>query len=108
MSIGALAGIEPRDAGVASGLLNTTQQIGGAIGTAVATTIATTYAGHYAVSHSVGSLSPAALTHGFTITFYVLAGISLAGAMISALVLEPHEKLQAQVTELVPALEEAA
>jgi EmrB/QacA subfamily drug resistance transporter len=109
MSIGALAGIEPRDAGVASGLLNTTQQIGGAIGTAVATTIATTYAGHYAVSHSVGSLSPAALTHGFTITFYVLAGISLAGAAISALVLEPHEKLQAaQVAELVPALEEAA
>ena len=109
MSIGALAGIEPRDAGVASGLLNTTQQIGGAIGTAVATTIATTYAGHYAVSHSVGSLSPGALTHGFTITFYVLAGISLAGAAISALVLEPHERLQAaHVTELVPALEEAA
>jgi len=109
MSIGALAGVGPRDAGVASGLLNTTQQIGGAIGTAVATTIATTYAGHYAVSHSVGSLSPVALTHGFTITFYVLAAISLAGAVISALVLEPHEKLQsAQVTELVPVLEEAA
>jgi EmrB/QacA subfamily drug resistance transporter len=109
MSIGALAGVAPREAGVASGLLNTTQQIGGAIGTAVATTIATTYAAHFAHSHSVGSLAPTALTHGFTVTFYVLAAISLAGAVISAIVLEPHEKLQAaRVTELVPALEEAA
>ena len=43
MSIGALTGVEQSDAGVASGLINTSQQIGGAIGVAAATTIATTF-----------------------------------------------------------------
>ena len=47
MSIGALTGVRADDAGVASGLLNTNQQIGGAIGVAIATTIATTYTSHY-------------------------------------------------------------
>ena len=51
MSIGALTGVKEADAGVASGLLNTNQQIGGAIGVAIATTIATTYAGHYVHGH---------------------------------------------------------
>src|SRR5581483_6256932 len=53
MSIGALAGVGKRDAGVASGLLNTSQQIGGAIGVAVATTIATTYTTRFATHHHV-------------------------------------------------------
>ena len=43
MSIGGLTGVRPADAGVASGLITTSQQIGGAIGVAAATTIATTY-----------------------------------------------------------------
>ena len=43
MSIGALTGVRQADAGVASGLINTTQQIGGAIGVALATTVATTF-----------------------------------------------------------------
>ena len=43
MSIGALTGVRQADAGVASGLINTSQQIGGAIGVAIATTIATTF-----------------------------------------------------------------
>ncbi len=46
-----LTGVEPDDAGVASGLMNTNQQIGGAIGVAVATTIATTYTSHYVDGH---------------------------------------------------------
>jgi EmrB/QacA subfamily drug resistance transporter len=44
MSIAALAGVEPREAGLASGLINTSQQIGGALGVAVASTIAFTHA----------------------------------------------------------------
>ena len=108
MSIGALAGVSERDAGVASGLLNTSQQIGGAIGVAIATTIATTYTTHYAHAHSISSLAPSALTHGFVIAFYALAAISLAGALLSAFVIESHEHVQAELTELVPALEEAA
>ena len=47
MSIGALTGVRPADAGIASGLINTSQQIGGAVGVAAATTIATTFTNHY-------------------------------------------------------------
>jgi len=108
MSIGALAGVDQGDAGVASGLLNTSQQIGGAIGVAVATTIATTYTAHYANAHGLGTLAPAALTHGFEIAFYALAGISLLAAVLSALVIERRPAEPADVTGLVPALEEAA
>jgi EmrB/QacA subfamily drug resistance transporter len=111
MSIGALAGVSERDAGVASGLLNTTQQIGGAIGVAIATTIATTYTGHYVSAHAgVGSLAPAALTHGFQIAFYVLAGIALAGAGLAAALVESHPATEQSRVELgeLEMIEEAA
>src|SRR4029077_15465093 len=52
MSIGALTGVRPADAGIASGLITTSQQIGGAIGVAAATTIATTFTNHYVNSHA--------------------------------------------------------
>ena len=52
MSIGALTGVRPADAGIASGLINTSQQIGGAVGVAAATTIATTFTNHYVHSHA--------------------------------------------------------
>jgi EmrB/QacA subfamily drug resistance transporter len=91
MSIGALTGVREADAGIASGLINTTQQVGGAIGTAVATTVATTYTAHYVKTHAgVSTLSGAALTHGFQIAFYILAGLAAVGAAVSALMLESH------------------
>jgi EmrB/QacA subfamily drug resistance transporter len=111
MSIGALTGVQAEDAGVASGLLNTTQQIGGAIGVAVATTIATTYASHYVHGHpGIGSLNAAALTHGFQITFYILAALAALGAIVAAVMIEPGASASAEsgVGELTPALEEAA
>src|SRR5205814_7281536 len=62
MSIGALTGVRASDAGVASGLLNTSQQVGGAIGVAVAVTVATTFTTRFVDSHpGQNSLSPAAL-----------------------------------------------
>jgi EmrB/QacA subfamily drug resistance transporter len=91
MTIGALTGVEQSDAGVASGLINTGQQVGGAIGVAVATTIATTYTGHY-VSDNPGAtaLGGAALTHGFEIAFYVLAAVAAVAAVLSALIIESN------------------
>jgi len=113
MSIGALTGVRPDDAGVASGLLNTNQQIGGAIGVAVATTIATTYTSHYLQGHpGVGPLDGAALTHGFQIAFYVLAALAAIAAVISAIMIEPGAAATTSADEsaadLKPALEEAA
>jgi EmrB/QacA subfamily drug resistance transporter len=89
MSIGALTGIRPADAGVASGLISTSQQIGGAIGVAAATTIATTFTTHYVSSHvGTTAFSGAALTHGFQIAFYALAAAAAVGAAIAALLIE--------------------
>jgi MFS family permease len=89
MSIGALTGVQQSDAGVASGLINTSQQIGGAIGVAVATTIATTFTTHYVHAHpGVSALSGSALNHGFQIAFYVLAAFAVLGAVLAAVLTE--------------------
>jgi EmrB/QacA subfamily drug resistance transporter len=94
MSIGALTGVHPADAGVASGLINTNQQIGGAIGVAVATTIAASVTTHYVNSHAGASaFGGAALTDGFHAAFYVLAGVAAVGAALAALMLEPRRPL---------------
>ena len=97
---------------MASGLLNTNQQIGGAIGVAVATTIASTYTGHYHQGHpGVAPLDAAALTHGFQIAFYVLAALAALAAVISAVMIEPGAAATTSTEEspeLIPALEEAA
>src|SRR5919201_1092790 len=110
MSIGALTGVSGEDAGVASGLINTNQQIGGAIGVAAATTIATTFTTHYVDAHTGASaFSGAALTHGFGIAFYVLAAIAAVGALASAVLLEskPPEAEAEVVPDAVPELEAA-
>ena len=112
MSIGALTGVTQADAGIASGLINTNQQIGGAIGVAAATTIATTFTTHYVNAHAgVSAVSGAALTHGFEIAFYVLAALAAVGAVLAALMLEsaPAEAAEPErVDELVYELESAA
>jgi len=113
ISIGGLTGVKPEDAGVASGLLNTNQQIGGAIGVALATTIATTYTSHYVVGHpGVAPLDGAALNHGFQIAFYVLAALAAIAAVVSAIMIEPGAAATTVPNEgagdLTPALEEAA
>jgi EmrB/QacA subfamily drug resistance transporter len=101
MSIGALTGVREADAGIASGLINTTQQIGGAIGVAVATTIATTFTSRYVDAHAgTSALDGAALTHGFQAAFYVLAALAGLGALLSALMLE--SKPAQPVAELTP------
>jgi EmrB/QacA subfamily drug resistance transporter len=111
MSIGGLTGVRPADAGIASGLINTTQQIGGAIGVAVATTVATTFTNHYVTAHPGSSVNGgAALTHGFQTAFYVLAALAILGALIAALMIEPigGKAEDADVRAAEPALEPAA
>ncbi|MDX6506918.1 MAG: hypothetical protein QOG06_1562 [Gaiellaceae bacterium] len=89
MTIAALTGVEAADAGIASGLLNTSQQIGGAVGLAAASTIATTFTTRYVVAHPGSSpLGAAALTHGFHIAFYALTGLAALAAILGAVLIE--------------------
>jgi len=107
ISIGGLTGVTQADAGVASGLINTSQQIGGAIGVAVATTIATTFTTRYVDVHPGATpLDGASLTHGFEIAFYVLAAIAALGAVVAAVLVEAQPAVPEVETvdgELVPA-----
>jgi EmrB/QacA subfamily drug resistance transporter len=90
MSIGALTGVNQSDAGIASGLINTSQQVGGAVGVALATTIATTYTAHFVSDHAGSTaFGGAALTHGFSVAFYVLAALAAVGAVLAAVMIEP-------------------
>jgi EmrB/QacA subfamily drug resistance transporter len=108
MTIGALSGVKSSDAGVASGLINTSQQVGGAIGVAVATTIAATYTSRYLVSHpGTAATNGAALTHGFAIAFYALAGLATLAALAAAVLVESKPAL-AEGVEEEPALSMAA
>ncbi len=102
VTIGGLAGIERSDAGIASGLINTSRQIGGAIGIAATTAIAAAATGSAA--------GPAALDHGFRVALLVLVGLLLVGAAISAVFIRPAQVRQQSQPEqaLVPDLQQAA
>ncbi|MEU9199934.1 MFS transporter [Streptomyces sp. NPDC048332] len=82
-------GIEPRDAGVASAMVNTSQQVGGAIGTALLNTIAASAATAYATSHAaLGATDPEQLklqsmVHGFTGAIWWAVGILVVAAAIA-------------------------
>jgi EmrB/QacA subfamily drug resistance transporter len=95
MTITALIGVREADAGIASGLINTSQQIGGAIGLAAATTIATTFTSRYVDAHAgVSASSGPALNHGFQITFYVLAGLAALASVLAVVLIEPRETVR--------------
>jgi EmrB/QacA subfamily drug resistance transporter len=108
--IGGLSGVRQSDAGVASGLFNTSQQIGGAIGVAAATTIATIFTSHYVNAHpGTTPLSGSALTHGFEITYYVLAGLVVIAAVLATALIEskPPVAQEEEIVEAELALEAA-
>jgi len=74
ISIGALAGVAEHRAGLAAGLLNTSQQLGGAIGIAIASSVA---ASHTQALLHAGHAAPTALTGGFQRALWVLGAVSL-------------------------------
>jgi MFS family permease len=82
----AMSGAPDADAGVASGLVNTTQQVGAALGVAVLSTLAASRAGHLlAAGHPAAS----ALTGGYHLAFAVGAGLAATALVVAALALRP-------------------
>jgi EmrB/QacA subfamily drug resistance transporter len=102
VTIAGLTGVERADAGIASGLINTSRQVGGAIGIAAASAIAAASTGNYLRSHP-GAASPLALDHGLQAALYALAGLLVAGAIIAATLVRPAPAPSARVE---PAVEE--
>jgi EmrB/QacA subfamily drug resistance transporter len=80
MTVAAVSGVEPHEAGLASGLINTSQQIGGALGLAILATVANSRIDDLAAS---GSPQNVALTEGFQSAFLVGAGMAIAGAILA-------------------------
>jgi len=76
-------GVDPHDSGVASAMVNTMQQVGGSIGTALLSSIFASAVTSYATSHARGpELATDAAMHGYTVAFWVAAGVFAFGAVV--------------------------
>ena len=105
MTLG-MSGATPEDSGLASGLINTTMQVGGALGLAVLATLASTRTDDALAG---GSSSASALTDGYQLAFVVAAGLVLAALVVAVTVLRAPVAVEVeQAGEAEPAYSEAA
>jgi hypothetical protein len=89
VTIAAMTGTKPHEAGIASGLINTATNVGGALGLAILATLANTRTNDvlHAGTHSIA----VALTNGFERAFIVGAGFALAGALLAAVLISTRD-----------------
>jgi EmrB/QacA subfamily drug resistance transporter len=103
VSIAALSGVTSREAGLASGLITTSQQIGGGLGLAILTTVSTTRTNNLLAS---GVARPSALTDGFRLAFWVGLGFAVI-AVAAAFVALKRDELVPQAESVASPGEEA-
>jgi len=103
ISIAALAGVRDEEAGLASGLINTSQQIGGALGIAALSAVATARTTDAAAA---GAQLPAALVDGFQAAFWGGVVVALAGVAVAVLLVR-REDLAQPAVEAAPAFDPA-
>src|SRR4051812_28043779 len=103
LTIASLQGVDRADAGVASGLVNTSRQIGGGLGLAVASAVAAVV-----TSHDTGVAPVAALDHGFQVALYALTGLMVAGIAVATVFVRPPRVHVPAIEEAPVVLQEAA
>src|SRR3954451_24564904 len=101
MTIAAVAGVEPHEAGLASGLINTSQQIGGALGLAILAAVANSRRDSLV---EAGSALPTAMTEGFQTALMVGAGFAIVGAILAVVLIDGKQVEETVEGDLVPAI----
>jgi EmrB/QacA subfamily drug resistance transporter len=89
VTIAAVSGTDPHEAGLASGLVNTAQQVGGALGLAILATVANSRTND--ILHSGNHNVAVALTKGFERAFLVGAGFALLGALLTVVMISSRD-----------------